>query len=136
MKKNKKEYETFSHAKTRLRYHIIFSTKYRHNCLNQIREDVYAACKYAESKSHFKILIMEIDKNHIHFLLKFKPAISIASVVRRLKQLSAKYLWDKQSSYLKQFYWKEKHIWTGGYFCSTIGEVSEQKIKHYIENQG
>lgn len=28
------------------------------------------------------------------------------------------------------------HLWTRGYFCSTIGEVSEAKIKEYIENQG
>jgi len=39
--------------------------------------------------------------------------------------------------YLKKYYWKGKHIlWTHGYFCSTIGDVSEQTLKKYIENQG
>ena len=44
---------------------------------------------------------------------------------------------NKHNKYLKQFYWSGKHhLWTRGYFCSTIGEVSESKIKEYIKNQG
>ena len=30
----------------------------------------------------------------------------------------------------------EHHLWTRGYFCSIIGDVSEQTLKHYIEHQG
>ena len=38
---------------------------------------------------------------------------------------------------MRHYYWLGKHIiWTHGYFCSTIGEVSEENLKHYIENQG
>ena len=73
---------------------------------------------------------------YIHFLIKFKPALSIEQVVRRMKQLSTNYLWKHEKDYLKQFYWKDKILWTGGYFCSTIGEVSEKTIKKYIEHQG
>lgn len=134
MKQNR--YETTSHAKTRLRYHIIFSTKYRRKCLNQIRDDVLNSFKYAESISDFRILYMEVDKDHIHFLVKFKPSLSITQVVRRMKQISTNYIWKKQESFLKKFYWNKKILWTGGYFVSTIGEVSEENIKEYIKNQG
>ena len=41
-----------------------------------------------------------------------------------------------EKEYLKQFYWKKQVLWTGGYFCSTIGEVSEKTLIHYIETQG
>jgi hypothetical protein len=27
-------------------------------------------------------------------------------------------------------------LWTRGYFCSTIGEVSQKTLEHYIENRG
>lgn len=134
MKQNR--YETTSHAKTRLRYYIIFSTKYRRKCLNQIRDDVLNSFKYAESISDFRILYMEVDKDHIHFLVKFKPSLSITQVVRRMKQISTNYIWKKQESFLKKFYWNKKILWTGGYFVSTIGEVSEENIKEYIKNQG
>ena len=140
MKVNKKydlKYESFNNAKTRLRYHIIFSTKFRRKCLNDIRDIVLESFRYAESKSHFKILVMELDNDHIHFLVSFPPAYSIEQTVRRMKQISTNYVYERCDDYLKQFYWKNKRLlWTHGYFCSTIGEVSEQTVKHYIENQG
>ena len=132
-----KEYRSFSGVKTRLRYHIIFSTKYRRRCLNPIRDRVLNSFYKAASISHIKIHCIELDKDHIHLLLEFKPSLSIEQVVRRLKQLTTKYIWEENEEFLKNFYWKNKRIlWSGGYFCSTIGEVSEKKIKEYIENQG
>lgn len=136
MNKNDK-YETFSHAKTLIRYHIIFSTKYRRKCLDPIHDSVISAFREAESKSDFKILVMELDKDHIHLLIQFRPHYSIEQVVRRLKQLSTYYIWRDNEQWLKKFYWTGKHIlWTHGYFASTIGDVSEKTLKHYIENQG
>ena len=132
-----KAYTTYGHSKTNLKYHVIFSTKYRRKCLSAIRETVLAAFRYSEGISDFRILTMEIDKDHIHFLLTFKPSLSIEQVVRRLKQISTKYIYDRCAEHLGRFYYGEKNIiWTRGYFCSTIGEVSEQTIRHYIENQG
>ena len=131
------KYRTFGHAKTRLRYHMIFSTKFRRKCLEKIHDDVILSFKYAESKSNFKILVMELDKDHIHMLIEFKPKYSIEQVVSRLKQLTTNYLWKIQRDYLKKYYWKQHNIlWTHGYFCSTIGDVSESTLKTYIENQG
>lgn len=130
------KYESIAHAKTRLRYHIIFSTKYRRKCLDPIKDEILESFRYAESKSDFKILLMNLEEDHIHFLLKFKPALSIEQVVRRLKQMSTNYLWKNHEKYFKKFYWGTRQIWTRGYFCSTIGEVSEKNIRAYIEQQG
>ena len=41
----KDKYESLRHQKYKIRYHIIFSTKYRKNFLiNQIAEDVKKVC--------------------------------------------------------------------------------------------
>jgi putative transposase len=53
-----------------------------------------------------------------------------------MKQLSTWYLWQKQESHFRNYFWKKNKIWTGGYFVSTIGEVSEANILEYIKNQG
>lgn len=129
-------YKTYGHAKTNLKYHIIFSTRYRRKCLNDIHDYVIDSFKYAESISDFSILKLELDKDHIHFLLEFKPSLSIESVVNRLKSVSTNQLYKKCQPYLKKFYWNKNELWTRGYFCSTIGEVSQKTIEHYIENQG
>ena len=126
-----------AHVKTHLRYHIIFSTKYRRNCLTNIREDVLNIFKEIANKYQFKIFAMEIDRNHIHFLIEFSPKYSISQVVKLFKQISIHKIWEIHETYLKQFYWKNKKIlWTHGYFCSTVGNVDENKIKNYIDNQG
>lgn len=31
---------------------------------------------------------------------------------------------------------KERTFWTDGYFACSVGNVSEQMLKEYIENQG
>jgi putative transposase len=131
------KYEISAHAKYKLRYHIIFSTKYRKKCLTEIREAVLDSFRYVESISNFKILQMEIDRDHIHFLIKAGPSISIGEIVSRMKQISTNYLWESNGEHLERFYWgKNRKLWTGGYFASTIGDVSEQVVMEYIKNQG
>ena len=34
---------------------------------------------------------------------------------------------------LKKKYWGQ-HLWARGYFCATVGTVTEEMIKQYIEN--
>ena len=132
----KQLYKTYGHAKTKLKYHIIFSTKYRRKCLTSIHNDVINAFKYVHAKSDFEILKMELDKDHIHFLLKFKLSLSINFVVNRMKTMSTNYLYKIQNAYLRNFYQNKNKLWTHGYFVSTIGEVSQKTLEHYIENQG
>mgnify|MGYP001954892152 CR=1 FL=1 len=36
---------------------------------------------------------------------------------------------------LRQRYWGQ-HLWAAGYFCRTVGDVTEEDIKRYVEEQG
>ena len=65
----KKEYESYNHAKVHIRYHLIFSTKFRRDCLNGIKEDLIECFNDIASHSHFKILNVGIDRNHVHFFI-------------------------------------------------------------------
>lgn len=137
MKEAKEKYISYGHAKTRLRYHMIFSTKYRKKCLDGIHDEVIASFREAEQYSRIRILKMEADSDHVHFLMEFPPKYSIEQTVRRLKMYSTHYLYEHCGEYLQKYYWKSKRVlWTHGYFCSTVGEVSEDKVSEYIENQG
>lgn len=64
------------------------------------------------------------------------PKISPLQIVRVLKQQSTIRIWKDRYKEMKKIYWHEKTLWTDGYFCSTIGEVSSETLKHYIQNQG
>ena len=79
---------------------------------------------------------MEIDEDHVHFLLTIKPSESISNIVKNLKQFSTFYIWKFNYDYMSRFYWNKKHLWARGYFVCTVGECSEERIKQYIENHG
>ncbi|ADI74286.1 transposase IS200-family protein [Methanohalobium evestigatum Z-7303] len=88
------------------------------------------------SKSDFDIVEMECDKDHIHILVKSKPKISILSFIRKLKQESIYLIWKNHKKYLKIYYWNENTLWSDGYFCCTIGNISKKTITEYIRSQG
>lgn len=130
---------TRNHYKGELNYHIIFSTKFRRKCLSQIEQELYDAFRYCESKSHFSIKIMRQDKDHIHLLINIKPIYSLGQTINRMKQMTTSYLYrnEKTRKWLRNFYYaKRLVIWTNGYFASTVGQVSEDIVWNYIENQG
>lgn len=79
-----------------------------------------------------------IDKDHIHLLVKYKPNVSILQIVRWLKQISTYRIWRHNSNgkILKHDFWKENTFWSDGYFACSIGMVSEEIIRKYIQNQG
>jgi len=87
-------------------------------------------------ESDFEILEMETDKDHIHFLIKSEPKVSVLSIVRKLKPESTNRMWNTQKEYLKQYYWGENTLWSDGYSAYTIGNVSKEAAEYYIRNQG
>ena len=47
-------YDCRFHSKTLLRYHIIFSTKYRYRCLNPIRDTMFNAFRDSRKQIGFR----------------------------------------------------------------------------------
>ena len=138
MRKNKpnKNYQSKNHSKFILTYHIIFTCKYRKKVLIKYGEDIKQIMFDISKKYDFEIKEMEVDKDHIHMMISSVPKISPLQIVRVLKQQSTIEIWKMYRNELKKQYWAENTSWTDGYFCSTIGEVSIETLKHYIQNQG
>jgi putative transposase len=130
------KYERKNHSKFLLLYHVIFVCKYRRKALIGIETELKDTLNDIAAKSNFEIVEMETDKDHIHLLVKSEPKYSILSIVRRLKQESTHRLWEQKELHLKQYYWHERTLWSDGYFCSTIGNVSKEMVLEYIRNQG
>jgi len=130
------EYERRNHGKFLLMYHIIFVCKYRRNALIGFENDLKHILNVIATKSDFDIIEMECDKDHIHLLVESYPKISILSIIRRLKQESTINMWKLHGISLKSYYWGENTLWSDGYFCCTIGNVSKTTIMKYIQEQG
>jgi putative transposase len=74
-----------------------------------------------------------IRPDHVHILVSAPPWISPSQIMQYLKGRSSRLLQDEFPE-LKKRYWGQ-HLWGRGYFCTTVGPVTEEMIKTYIENQ-
>lgn len=121
-----------------LQYHIIFVCKYRKKLLmsKQISDDIkqfsYEICQ----KHKVIIRYMETDKDHIHYMIATEPTMSISKIVNLMKSYTTYHIWKRYSDYLRKHFWKEHIFWTDGYFVCSAGNVSEEMLRKYIENQG
>ena len=76
---------------------------------------------------------MEIMDDHVHLLLNFPPKFAASDVVKSFKGASARE-WFKAFPDDRKKLWKG-HLWSNTYFLSTVGNVSKDIVKQYIENQ-
>jgi putative transposase len=126
------EYRTGSHTVYDIQYHLVWVTKYRYPVLDgevavRARELIRQTCATRE----FRILQGHIRKDHVHLLVSCPPSLSPANVVQYLKGRSSRMLQD-EFSHLKKRYWGQ-HLWSRGDFCATVGTVTEEQIREYIE---
>ena len=129
-------YKSINHSKYNIKYHLIFVCKYRKKLLIKYGEEIKQIMKDISYKYDFGILEIEVDKDHIHMMIESEPKLSPLMIVRVLKQQSTQIIYGRHRNELKKQFWKENTFWTDGYFCSSIGEVSSETLKRYIENQG
>lgn len=66
-------------------------------------------------------------------LLSCPLSLAPSKIVQYLKGRSSRLL-QEQYPELKKKYWGQ-HLWARGYFCATVGTVTEETIKRYIEYQ-
>ena len=132
------DYTSKNHSKYLLIVHLIFVTEYRKQLLVKYGDEIKIILEDVSKEKNFKIVTMEVDKDHIHLLVNYSPILSVVEMVRHLKQISTYRIWRQNNNHLdlsKQF-WKEKTFWSDGYFACSIGNISKETIEKYIQNQG
>src|SRR5690606_5615793 len=88
-------YISTNHSKHYLKAHIILVTKYRKPLLiNQLKKDMHTIFNNSIDNSDFSVEVFESDIDHVHFLIRYIPRLSISQIVRRLKQQSTYHIWQ------------------------------------------
>ena len=132
------DYCSENQSKHLLIAHVIFVCKYRKSLLLKLGAEVKDIMQTITKEHEFIIETMEVDKDHIHFLLRYSPSQSILGLVRLMKQISTYRIWRNadNAAWLSKHFWKEKTFLSDGYFACSAGNASAATIAHYIENQG
>lgn len=131
-------YSRGGHTKYSMKVHLIFVTKYRKKIFDTVKnaDDVKQFLYEAAERYGYGIIRMETDRDHVHMLLSYSPRVSVSDIVRDLKQYSTYQMWQCHREYLSKRYWERKVLWSDGYFACSIGQVSQEIIEKYIQNQG
>ena len=133
----KSNYVSTNRSKHYLKCHLIFVCKYRKKLLvGDLDNDMKSILLSITSKSYFEIEVFESDIDHIHFLVRYIPRLSVTSIVRKLKQESTVAIWQKHKNVLSKNFWEEHTFWSDGYFVCSIGEASPETVRQYILSQG
>jgi putative transposase len=128
-------YRKTSHAVYDLKSHLVWITKYRKPVLRgqiglRLRDLLRQTCETLDvyiEKGHVAV-------DHVHLLVSVPPMVSVSDLVQRLKGRSSRRMLDEFGELKRQFW--GQHLWARGYFAASSGNVTDEIIAQYIENQG
>lgn len=114
---------------TCLDYHVVFSTKYRKQTINeQLREEL---CRYLGGIVRAeKGCLREIGgmPDHVHLLVGIPPTVALSDAIRLLKTNSSKWV-NERFDRLAKFQWQT------GYAAFTVSLSQRDTVARYIRNQ-
>lgn len=128
------DYLVGAHTKHRLMYHIVWIPKYRKRVLQgEIAERIRELLTECALVNEWRMDELNIQLDHVHMLIQLKPNISVSKAVQLFKGKSS-WVIRKEFPRLEEFFWGDS-FWGDGFFAETVGQVSLEKIKEYIQNQ-
>ena len=116
-------------------YHIVWCVKYRKPILTEsIQKELKQILYDIADDKGFIIQSCEIGNNdHIHLFVSAHPKLSPSYIVKMLKGISGRKLFLNHPE-ISDMLWKGT-LWNNSYYIETIGSISEDVIKQYIEKQ-
>ena len=115
-------------------YHLVWIPKYRKRILTgKVAERLTELFHECADMNRWKIEELNIQKDHVHMLLQMRPEISVSKMVQAFKGTSSKVI-RAEFPELKEFLWGTS-FWADGYFAETCGQLNEQRVREYIQNQ-
>ncbi len=123
-----------AHTQYDVQLHVVWITKYRKRILtgriaSRLKELLMQGC----SAKGITIIRGNIQPEHVHLLISVPATLSPAQVMQYLKGRSSKKL-QEEFSWLRKQFWGQ-HLWATGYFCRSVGKITQDIVKEYIENQ-
>ena len=129
-----KNYRKTSHSVYDIKYHLVWITKYRKPMLvggigTRLRDLIRELCKTMA----VEIIKGHVSKDHVHLFVSVPPYHSVSQLLKRLKGKTSRRLLSESRILAKQCW--GRHLWARGYFAASSGNVTDEVIAQYIEQQ-
>jgi len=129
-----KNYRKTSHSVYDIKFHFVWITKYRKPMLagsigTRLRDLIREICKTMD----IEIIKGHVSKDHVHLFVSVPPYHSVSQVMKRIKGKTSRRLLSESRILAKQCW--GRHLWARGYFAASSGNVTDDVIAQYIEQQ-
>ena len=93
-----------------------------------IRDIIKTLCSY----KNVEIVEGAVCIDHIHLCVCIPPKLSVSNFMGYLKGRSTLMIYDRHPALQSKW---NKAFWARGYYVATIGNLTEEAIKKYIQEQ-
>ena len=102
MKNNLVHYRT---SVCNINYHMVWTVKYRRKIItDEIEQFIRELSFQIADKKGFTVHLVKTDKDHVHYFVSAPPKLSITQIVKYLKGITGRKLFEK---YIPEKYRKE-----------------------------
>jgi putative transposase len=95
----------------------------------RLRDLIREICKTMD----VEIIKGHVSKDHVHLFVSVPPYHSVSQLLKRLKGKTSRRLLSESRILAKQCW--GRHLWARGYFAASSGNVTDEVIAQYIEQQ-
>jgi len=125
-------WKTSRHSVYNISYHLIWCPKYRRKVLvEEVDKRLKELLKNKAEELGRAIEKMEVMPDHVRLFIKSSPVYAPHYIVQQLKGYTSRLL-RQEFPGLKS---RLPTLWTRSYYAESIGHISEETIKRYIEDQ-
>ena len=111
---------------------IFDPAQYRHPILGVIEDSLESSFQAVCDEYNYEILSLHISPDHVHLFLSAHPKHAPSEIVRTVKSITAREMWQQHESLLQEYLWGGG-FWEESYYVGTAGDVSTDTIEQYIE---
>ena len=113
-------------------YHVIFCPKYRRKVLvNGIDVRLKELILSKQQEYQYEVIEIEVMPDHVHLLLSVNPKTGIYPIITKIKGYTSHTLRQEYPTLVS----KLPTLWTNSRFISTVGAVTIEVVKQYIDEQ-
>ena len=129
-----RRYRLGAHTKTDLKVHVIWLPKYRKRVLTcQVAIRARDILRQIAMEHEIEIITGKVSVDHIHMFISYRPTQNISKIMQWLKGISSRILLSEFAHLRRQFW--GKHLWARGYLAVSSGNLTDEMIQQYIEEQ-
>jgi len=113
-------------------YHCIWCPKYRRPVLvGDVETRLKELILEKQKEYGYNILELEVMPDHVHLLVEANPQIGVHAIISKIKGYTSRVIRSEFPSVKRRI----PTLWTHSKYISTVGTISLQTAKRYIEEQ-